>query len=79
MLTSLAENYPQLRIYSFDHNLNVSALQTLIAIDDVKNQLPALVINGTTHYGFQSRDAIEKILPQLKTMQKTATSTSKKN
>jgi regulator of replication initiation timing len=79
VLTSLAENYPQLRIYSFDYHLDVSALQTLITLDGVKNQLPALVINGTTHYGFQTRDAIEKILPQLATLQKTATSTPKKN
>ncbi len=77
-LTSLSENYPQLRIYSFDYNLDVSALKTLISIDDVDNKLPALVINGKVFYGYQSIDAIGKILPQLSTLQKSATSTPAK-
>lgn len=75
VLTSLAENYPSIRIYSFDYNLDVSALQTLIAIDNVENKLPALLINGKTYYGFQDVEAINTILPQLATLKK-ATSTS---
>src|SRR3989338_7852501 len=74
-LTGLSETYPQLRIYSFDYNLYLSALQTLIDINDVKNELPALVMNGKTHYGLRTMEDIEKILPQLATL-KTATSTS---
>ena len=77
VLTSLAQDYPQLRIYSFDYNLNVSALQTLSSIYDLKgDNLPALVINGNVHEGYQGIDDIQKILPQLKTMQKAASSTS---
>lgn len=75
VLTSLAETYPQLRIYSFDYNLNVSALQTLIDIDRIENRLPALLINGTAHYGFKSVEDINKIVPQLATLKK-ATSTA---
>ena len=74
VLTSLAQTSPQLRIYSFDYNLDVSALKTLISIDDVENNMPALVINGKAQYGFQSIDNIQKILPQLATLQKSATS-----
>ncbi len=74
VLTSLSESYPQLRIYSFDYNLDVSALQTLISIDNVGSTLPALLINGKASYGFQSVEDIGKILPQLATL-KTATST----
>lgn len=74
VLTALSEQYPQLRIYSFDYNLDVSALQTLISIDKIDNKLPALYINGNAYYGFQEQDSIEKILPQLKTLEK-ATST----
>ena len=76
-LTALSEQYPQLRIYSFDYNLDVSALQTLATIHDVEPPLPALVINGKLYNGFQSMEKIEKILPQLATLTKTATSTSK--
>ncbi len=81
VLTSLAENYPQLRIYSFDYNLDVSALQTLISIDKIENTLPSLLINGKPYYGFQSVEDINAILPQLATLRKdtstSATSTRK--
>ena len=43
-------------------------LQTLISVEDVGGNLPALAINGKTYYGFQSVDAINKILPQLATI-----------
>ncbi len=75
VLTSLAENYPQLRIYSFDYNLDVSALQTLISIDKIEEKLPALIINGKPYYGFQSVEDINKILPQLAAL-KAASATS---
>ena len=75
VLTSLAENYPQLRIYSFDYNLDVSALQTLISIEKINEKLPALLVNGKAYYGFQSVEDVHKILPQLAAL-KTATSTS---
>lgn len=75
VLTALSQEYPQLRVYSFDYNLQVGALQTLISIDHVQDNLPALVINGKNQYGFQSLDAIQKILPQLATLQKSASST----
>lgn len=75
VLTQLSSEYPQLYVYSFDYDLQVGALQTLISIDHVQDNLPALVINGKTYYGFQSIQDIQKILPQLKTLQ-TASSTS---
>lgn len=75
-LTSLSETYPDLRVYSFDYNLQVGALQTLISIDNVRDALPALVINGKDYYGYQSVDDITKILPQLATLAKSATSTA---
>jgi hypothetical protein len=75
VLTALSQKFPQLRIYSFDYNLQVGALQTLIGIDNIENNPPALLINGKAYYGFKSIDDIEKILPQLATM-KTASSTA---
>jgi hypothetical protein len=76
VLTGLSEAYPALRVYSFDYNLALSALQTLIDIHDVKDELPALVMNGKTYYGLHTMADIEKILPQLATLQKSATSTA---
>ena len=74
-LTGLSERYPQLRVYSFDYNLGLSALQTLIDIHDVKNSPPALIINRKTYYGLHTMSDIQKILPQLATL-KVATSTA---
>ena len=76
VLTALSRQYPQLRVYSFDYNLGVGALQTLISIHDVQNELPALVINNKVYYGFHNVEDIEKILPQLATLEKSATSTT---
>lgn len=70
VLTALAETYPQLRIYSFDYNLDVSALQTLVSIHNLENTLPALVIKNDTYYGFSDRETIETILPELADMEK---------
>ena len=77
VLTALSGKYPQLRIYSFDYNLDLSALQTLLSISDVENTLPALSINDKMYYGFKDVEDIEKVLPQLATLDKTATSTAK--
>lgn len=68
VLTALREKYPGLRVYSFDYNLDVSAVQTMISIYKVENDLPALVINGETYNGFQSVENIETNLPELKTL-----------
>ncbi len=76
VLTALSENYPQLRVYSFDYHLDLSALQTLVSIRHIENTLPALVVNDRVHYGFKSLSDVEKILPQLATLKKKATSTS---
>ncbi len=75
-LTGLSEKYPTLRVYSFDYNIGLAALQTLVDIHDVKNQLPALVINNKVYYGLHTMDDIEKIAPALlKLATSTATST----
>ncbi len=75
VLTGLAQKYPTLRIYSFDYNLANAALRTLVDINDIKNQMPALVINNEAYYGLHTMDDIEKVLPELATL-KTATSTA---
>ena len=36
VLTKLREDYPELRVYSFDYNLDLSALQTLVSIYNIK-------------------------------------------
>lgn len=68
VLTALSEKYPRLRIYSFDYNLDVPALQTLIKQSDIGTTLPALVINDRPHNGFISVEDVEKLIPELAEM-----------
>lgn len=66
VLTELRQKYPTLRVYSFDYNLDLSALNALIRvykIDDTK--LPALVISDHTYTGFKTVEEIEKIEPAI--------------
>ncbi|MFH0804561.1 MAG: hypothetical protein V1896_03090 [Candidatus Zambryskibacteria bacterium] len=66
VLTRLRQDYPELRVYAFDYNLDLSALQTLISIYNVDKKLPAILINDKAYYGFKSVDEIKEILPTLK-------------
>lgn len=66
VLTELRRDYPELRVYSFDYNLDLSALQSLIKIFKVEDtKLPALVMNENLYTGFQSIEDIEKALPEI--------------
>lgn len=63
-LSYLRDTYPTLRVYSFDYNLDIGALQTFITINKVRNSLPAFVVNGKQSYGFTSLDNLEKQFPK---------------
>lgn len=79
VLTALSEHYPTLRIYSFDYNLDLSALQTLVQINDIGNKLPALIIKDNTYYGLKTVADIEKILPELARLATSSAATSTKS
>jgi len=72
-LSYLRDTFPSLRVYSFDYNLDLGALETFIAVTKVKRDLPAFVINGKPYYGFTSLADLEKQFPKGA----LATSTSK--
>jgi len=85
VLTRIRQDYPQVRVYAFDYNLDLSALQTLISINKIENKLPALMINEDVYYGFQDTSDLEKNIPELKALKAslmasstTATSTKKR-
>ncbi|MBN2094312.1 MAG: hypothetical protein JW740_03035 [Candidatus Zambryskibacteria bacterium] len=70
VLTRLREDYPELRVYSFDYNLELSALKTLINIYDIKDEQPTILVNDEVNYGFKSIDDIKEIIPVLKEIDK---------
>lgn len=64
VLTEVRKNYPDLRVYSFDTELELSAIKTLLSVYKVENKLPALIIQGKPYYGFKTLDELNELLPQ---------------
>ena len=73
VLTSLREKYPNLRVYSFDYNLDNAAIKAMISIYKVTDNLPAIVINGKVYSGFKTVEEIEKTFPELENSIKDVT------
>ena len=75
VLTRLKEKYPELRVYSFDYNLELSVIDSLKAIYRVSSALPALVIEDKVYTGFKSVEELEALLPDTLKVAETATTT----
>jgi len=79
VLTYLRQTYPALRVYSFDYNLDLSALKTLIKLNKVEGGLPAFVINGRAPvFGLKTLSEMETLIPELKTLASSTAATSTK-
>ncbi|MDO8575219.1 MAG: hypothetical protein Q7R78_00755 [bacterium] len=81
VLTALREKYPSIRVYSFDNNLDLSAIQTLISIYKIEHNFPAIILDDKTYSGFQSLSTLEEIIlknhPELNVeLNATSTATS---
>jgi len=72
VLTYMRREYPMLRVYSFDYNLDLGALKTLIALNQIQANFPAFIIKDVPTYGFKSAPDMEKMIPGL---EKLSTST----
>jgi len=66
VLSLLREKYPQLRIYSFDYNLDLSAIKALISIYKIPSNVPVMVIGEKNYSGFKTVEEVEKIISELK-------------
>lgn len=75
-LSYLHQTYPKLRVYSFDYDLDLGALRTLIAVEKVQPKFPAFVINGKRTYGFTNLEDFQKQFPKA-LFASTTTSTAK--
>ncbi|OGI65443.1 hypothetical protein A2642_04885 [Candidatus Nomurabacteria bacterium RIFCSPHIGHO2_01_FULL_39_10] len=60
VLTSLHEKYPELRVYSFDYSIDVSAVKALISIYKIKDtELPAVVLDDELLTGYHDMDELD--------------------
>lgn len=76
-LSYLRDTYPNLRVYSFDYNLDLGALRTLVSLEKLKGPLPAFVVNGKISYGFKDLATLEAQFPKGALANPVATTTSK--
>ncbi len=65
VLTYLRGKYPQLRVYSFDNNNDISAVKTLKSIFKIESPYPAFVIGDKTINGYKEKEEMEKILQDI--------------
>lgn len=66
VLTELREKYPNLRVYSFDYSLDLSALKALIRIYKIEDtKLPAIIVNEKKFTGFKTIEEIEETAPEI--------------
>ena len=79
-LAGLRTTYPDLRVYSFDYNLDLSAVKTLITLNKINgSELPSFIINGRSAvYGLKNLDEMETLIPELKTLASSTEATSTK-
>jgi len=77
-LSYLHQTYPALHVYSFDYNLELGALKTLIAVEKVEERFPAFVINGKRSYGFTDLEEFQTLFPKTLFATTTATTTTKR-
>lgn len=63
VLSTLRAEYPELRVYSFDYSIDLSAVASMLQIYKIKDTaLPALVIDDNVLTGFHSLDELKKIV-----------------
>ncbi len=71
VLTYLRQQYPEVRIYSFDYNLNLSAVDTMKKVYSLNDtELPAVIVGDNVYHGFISVDDMRKAVPELKSLDK---------
>ena len=60
VLSNLRDKYPELRVYSFDYSIDLSAVKALLQIYKIKDTLlPALVLNDDVLTGFHGIDDLD--------------------
>lgn len=77
VLDYLRTQYPHLRVYAFDYDLNLSAIDTLVKLNKVERKFPALVTPTKVLYGFNAIEDVEKSVPGIMSLvEATSTATS---
>ena len=76
VLTALREKYKDLRVYTFDYDLDLSAIETLKKAYKVPETFPIIIIEDKVMSGYMEKDALESKLPLSIKATTTPTSTN---
>lgn len=58
-LSELKSRYPELKVYTFDYDIDVAPVKTLIDMYEIKPEFPVVVIEDKVYYGLQNSQEIE--------------------
>jgi|AntAceMinimDraft_6_1070360.scaffolds.fasta_scaffold13599_2 thiol-disulfide isomerase/thioredoxin len=65
VLTEFKKEYPELRIYSFDSNLDFSVINTFSSLYNFNGVYPSVVIGDAVYEGFMDTKKIETLYPKM--------------
>jgi len=72
VLTALRDKYPELRVYSFDYSIDLSAVKSMLTIFKIEDtKLPAVVIDDEVLTGFHSLEELETRIQESFKLQET--------
>jgi len=79
MLDEISKTNPAVEVYSFDYELDLSAVQTLITLHNIPKQPPVIDINGIIYPPFSSLEAMIAQIADLTTATSTKSTPKKIN
>ncbi|MFA4975231.1 MAG: hypothetical protein WC839_04115, partial [Candidatus Paceibacterota bacterium] len=72
VLSALRDRYGELRVYSFDYSIDLSAVKSMLQIYKIEDtKLPALVIDEEVLTGFHGIDELESMIKESFKLQET--------
>jgi hypothetical protein len=75
-LTRLREIYPDIKVYTFDFDTDLSAIDAIKKVFKLKSEFPIMIIEDKAYYGFKDIDSLESLLPASFKVNPNATSTA---
>lgn len=79
VLTKIREDNPSVRVYTFDYDIELPAVKTLINIHNIEEDLPAIIVNDKVYQGFQDLETVEATIKPLLPITASTTATTTNN
>lgn len=79
VLAGLRDIYPELRVYTFDYDLDLAPLDTIKKIYKTRAEFPILIVEDKAYYGLKSLEELKTLLPDTLKEATTTASTANKS